>query len=241
MKAFLLSAGLGSRLRPITNTIPKCLVRIAGYPMLDWWGKLLKENGIQEVLINTHYLHEKVHEYIQEFNQRDQDIKFVEFYEPDLLGSAGTVRDNKEFVKNETDFLICYADNLCNVKLKELISFHQKKKGLLTMALFRSDTPEQCGIAETNDSGEIIKFIEKPEFPHGNLANAGLYVASSGIYDFFPKEGFADFGKDILPKIIGQLYGWEINDYLIDIGTMSNYEKAKREWNYDYNKDTLSC
>lgn len=240
MKAFLLSAGLGSRLKPITNTIPKCLVQIAGHPMLDWWGKLLKENGVQEVLVNTHYLHKKVHEYIQEFNERETDIKFIEFYEPDLLGSGGTIRENKEFVKNEPNFLICYADNLCNVNLKNLIEFHLQKKGLLTMALFRTDSPEQCGIAEMNNEGEIVEFIEKPQFPKGNLANAGLYVVNSQIFSFFPEEGFTDFGKDILPGLIGQMYGWEINDYLIDIGTMSNYEKAKREWNYDYNKDTLS-
>lgn len=241
MKAFLLSAGLGSRLRPITDTTPKCLVQIAGHPMLDWWGKLLKENGIREVLVNTHYLHIKVHDYIKDFNERQTGITFTEFYEPSLLGSGGTVRENRAFVKDETDFLICYADNLCNVKLKNLIAFHQEKKGLLTMALFRTERPEQCGIAQIDDSGKIIGFIEKPQFPKSNLANAGIYVVNRKIFDVLPNERYVDFGKDVLPMLVGQMYGLEINDYLIDIGTMSNYKKAKREWKYDYYEDSLSC
>lgn len=241
MKAFLLSAGLGSRLRPITDTIPKCLVQIAGHPMLDWWGKLLKENNIQEALVNTHYLHMKVHNYIEDFNERETDITFIEFYEPNLLGSGGTVRENWAFVEGDTDFLICYADNLCNVKLRELIAFHQEKKGLLTMALFRTEVPEQCGIAQMDDGGRIIEFMEKPQFPKGNLANAGIYVVNKRIFNVFPKKKYVDFGKDVLPILVGQMYGFEINDYLIDIGTMINYRKAKREWKYDYYKDSLSC
>lgn len=240
MKAFLLAAGLGSRLSPITDTIPKCLVEIAGHPMLDWWAKLLKENGIREVLVNTHYLQEQVHNYIEKFNKKNLGISFTEFYEEKLLGSGGTVRDNQAFIGSDKDFCICYADNLCNVRLRDMISFHRKKKGLLTMALFRTNAPKQCGIARMNENGKIAEFIEKPEFPESNLANAGIYVVNRGIFEYFPKDGFADFGKDILPQITDWMYGWEIKDYLIDIGTMDNYKRAKEEWKYDYNKDSLT-
>lgn len=239
MKAFLLAAGIGSRLRPITDTIPKCLVEIAEHPMLDWWAKLLKENGVTEVLINTHYLHEKVHAYIQEFNKKQSDITFVEFYEQELLGSGGTVKANRGFVENEEDFLICYADNLCDIKLSELICFHQNKKSPLTMALFRTNLPKQCGIAQLDSAGRIIEFVEKPEFPKSDLANAGIYVANKEIFKYFPEEKFIDFGKDVLPRLVGKMHGWETSDYLIDIGTMENYERAKKEWHYDYYKDTF--
>lgn len=241
MKAFLLAAGFGSRLRPITDKIPKCLVEIAGHPMLDWWAKLLRENGVEEILVNTHYLHEQVHEYIEEFNKKNAGIVFKEFYEEKLLGSGGTVRDNQVFVGNDEEFLICYADNLCNLKIRDLVSFHQEKKGLLTMALFRTNFPEQCGIAKLDENGTITEFVEKPGVPQSNLANAGIYVANQRIFEYFPKEGFVDFGRDVLPALTQKMYGWETKDYLIDIGTMENYEKAKREWNYDYNKDTLTC
>lgn len=240
MKAFLLAAGLGSRLSPITDTIPKCLVEIAGHPMLDWWAKLLEENGIREVLINTHYLHEQVHDYIEKFNKKNQDISFIEFYEEKLLGSGGTVRENKDFIGNEKEFCICYADNLCNVKLRDMIAYHRKHKGLLTMALFRTNIPKQCGIAKVNKDGKIIEFTEKPECPESNLANAGIYVADRRILEYFPEGEIVDFGKDILPRLTGLMYGWEINDYLIDIGTINNYKRAKEEWKYDYNKDSLT-
>lgn len=241
MKAFLLAAGIGSRLKPITDTVPKCLVEIAGHPMLDWWGKLFKENYIQEVLVNTHYLHGKVHDYIETFNKKELGITFTEFYEPNLLGSGGTVRDNLGFIEDDMDFMICYADNLCNIKLRDLISFHRMKKGLLTMALFRTEIPEQCGIVQVDGDGKIIEFIEKPQFPKGNLANAGIYVVNREIFSIISKEEYVDFGKDVLPKLVGRMYGWETNDYLIDIGTIDNYKRAEREWNYDYNQDTLSC
>ncbi len=240
MKAILLAAGFGSRLRPITDKVPKCLVEIGGHPMLDWWAKLLKEAGVTEVLVNTHYLHEQVHDYMEDYNLQDTGLRFHEFYEQELLGSGGTVRANEAFIGTDEDFLICYADNLCLVKLHELIAFHREKRPVLTMALFRTNKPKQCGIAALDAEGKVTEFVEKPGKPKSNLANAGIYVASRRLFSYFTGDGFCDFGKDLLPKLIGEMYGWETKEYLIDIGTMDNYEKARREWTYDYYKDTLS-
>lgn len=240
MKAFLLAAGYGSRLRPITDIIPKCLVEIGGHPMLDWWAKLLEESGVDEILVNTHYLHEQVRDYIGKFNREHTRIQFVELYEEKLLGSGGTVWASRNFVREEENFLICYADNLCDVKIKEMLRFHLQKEPVLTMALFRTQKPEQCGIVEMDTAGRILTFVEKPQYPAGNLANAGIYVANQKIFNVFPEKEFIDFGKDVLPLLTGNMYGWEIKDYLIDIGTTENYEKAKVEWKYDYYKDTLT-
>ncbi len=240
MKAFLLAAGLGSRLKPITDTTPKCLVELNGHPMLDWWAKLLEESGVTEILVNTHYLHGQVHDYISSFNNSHTGIQFVESYEKELLGSGGTVWSNRGFVKEEEDFLICYADNICDVKIRNMVKFHLEKRPILTMALFRTLHPEQCGIVKTDETGRILDFVEKPEHSASNLANAGIYVANKKIFEIFPKKSFMDFGKDVLPLLAGGMYGWEIKDYLLDIGTMENYEKAKAEWKYDYYKDTLT-
>lgn len=230
MKAFLLAAGFGTRLRPLTDRIPKCLVPVEGVPMLEWWMELLRKHGVTEVLINTHYLYEQVREYIEEYNRRDCGLKIVEAYEPELVGSAGTIRDNFDFVRGEREFLICYADNLTNVDLSSMIEFHRSKNALLTMGLFRTNVPKQCGIAAVDVDGRIYEFVEKPENPKSNLANAGIYVAGSQIEQYFPKEGFADFAKDVLMKLENQMYGWEIKQYLIDIGTPENYKKAQEEW-----------
>jgi len=230
MKAFLLAAGYGTRLKPITDKMPKCLLPINGRPLMEWWILLLEKHGVQEVLINTHYLQEQVREYIEAHNRKSSQIRLIEYHEPILLGSAGTVAANREFIASEESFFICYADNLTNINLTALYNFHMKKEGVLSMALFRSSKPEQCGIAKMDYEGRIVDFVEKPVSPKSDLANAGIYVADNKIFKYLPKKSFADFGKDVLPILVGEMYGWETQGYLIDIGTHDNYTKAQEEW-----------
>jgi len=230
MKAFLLAAGLGTRLRPITNDIPKCMVPICGYPLLYWWVQLFKKYGINDVLINTHYLPDTVRKFLLLNNSENNGVILHEFYEEKLLGSGGTVRANFNFVKNDNKFLICYADNLTNINLSNLISFHDRHKGILTMGLFYTNTPKQCGIATIDKECLITDFVEKPITPGSNLANAGIYVCSSDIFSYLPNKDFIDFGKDILPLLIGKMYGMKVNGYLKDIGTIENYNLAQKEW-----------
>ncbi|MCX7922550.1 MAG: nucleotidyltransferase family protein [Clostridia bacterium] len=229
MKAFLLAAGFGTRLKPLTDITPKCLLPIGGKPLLYWWLQLLESHGVTEVLINTHYLCESVREYIDYYNKSGK-LLVHEFYEPILLGSGGTVAANKSFVTNEDSFFICYADNLTDINLSAIAEFHNSHDGILTMALFRANNPDQCGIAEVDKNGKINEFIEKPQNPRSNLANAGIYVARKELFNYFPKREFVDFGNDMLPQLIGQMYGWEMHDYLIDIGTPENYRRAQSEW-----------
>lgn len=229
MKAYLLAAGLGTRLRPLTDTVPKCLVPICGKPLLQWWMELFDKHGISEVLINTHYLPEPVREFIEE-NNKSFPVKLYESYENELVGSGGTVRNNKNFVSEEEDFLIAYADNLTNINLSKLIQFHKTQGCMLTMALFHTNKPKECGIATLDENKKIIEFIEKPKVPKSDLANTGVYVCKKEIFTVMPENGFLDFGKDVLPKLVGLMYGWENKDYLIDIGTIDNYNKAQKEW-----------
>ena len=230
MKAFLLAAGLGTRLRPLTYTIPKCLVPIQGRPLLAWWMDLFEKYHVSEVLINTNYLPDPVREFINDYNRAQKNVKLVESYEKELLGSGGTVLDNCRFVENEEEFFICYADNLTNVDLASMMSFHKKNKALLTMGLFHTNNPKACGIAECDTEGKIQAFVEKPEQPKGNLANAGIYIANKEIYDYIPHRSFVDFGKDVLPELVGKMYGYPIKEFLLDVGTWPNYEKAQKEW-----------
>ena len=229
MKAYLLAAGLGTRLRPITDTIPKCLVPICGRPLLAWWMDLFASCSVTEVLINTHYLPGPVRDFISE-NNRTFPVKLVEVYEEELKGSAGTIRDNRDFVKGCDDFLIVYADNLTNADLKGMIEFHKESHSPLTMGLFHTNRPKECGIAALDGENHITEFVEKPENPKSDLANAGVYVAGAELFDHIQKSGVCDLGKDVLPKLVGRMYGFEIKDYLIDIGTMPNYEKAQTDW-----------
>ena len=228
MKAFLLAAGLGTRLKPITDNIPKCLVKIHNQPLLYYWLKLCEKYGIDEVIINLHYLPDKVKEFL-DGNQTAVRVKTV--YEKKLLGSGGTILNNKDFVKGEESFFIFYADNLTNVNLEKMKSFHKTHNEFLTMGLFITNSPESCGIAELDRSEKIIDFVEKPKKPKSNLANAGIYLARQEIFSFFPdNKELIDFGFDILPKLVNKMYGFVISDYLIDIGTMENYKRAQIEW-----------
>lgn len=232
MKAFLLAAGYGTRLKPITDTLPKCLVPISGRPLLGWWLNLLKRHHIDEVLINTHYLSGQVEKYIASLNEEDMKIHLI--YEPELLGSGGTVKNNIDFIQDERDFLICYADNLTCVDITQLISFHRSHAGILTMGLFYADNPSQCGIAVMDKEQVITEFVEKPAEPKSNLANAGIYVASRDIIRCFPDRPVFDFGHDVLPLLVNDMRGHLIKEYLLDIGTLDNYQKANKEWQNDY-------
>ncbi len=235
MKAYLLAAGYGTRLRPITDTIPKCMVPIHGQPLLGWWFDLFCRHGVTEVLVNTHYLPGPVREYMAAYNRRGTGLTAYETYEPELLGSGGTVRANRDFVRGERDFLICYADNLTDADLTAFRRCHRSHDAPLTMALFHTNVPRQCGIAETDADGRITAFTEKPEKPRSDLANAGMYMADSRIFDYLDGEKpLLDFGKDVLPKLVGAMYGWNTDGYLIDIGTLANFKRANEEWKHDH-------
>jgi len=253
MKAFLLAAGLGTRLRPLTDTIPKCLVPIDGKPLLQIWLDLCQQHRVTEVLVNTHHLPHLVREYFEvngckayADKNKAEELNLSTYqhgatriyltYEPVLLGSAGTILANREFVDDEKDFFILYGDNLTNANLSELIRFHRSHGELFTMGLFKTDRPTSCGIAELNGDGKIISFEEKPKSPKTNLAAAGVYAASPKIFNFFPNDHREDYlkpldlGFHILPKLAGHMYGHVIDDYLLDIGDMESYQKAREEW-----------
>lgn len=227
MKAFLLAAGLGTRLKPITDKIPKCLVKIFNKPLLGWWIDLMAMHGINEVLINLHPFPHQVKNFIENYNRK---IKFNYFYEEKLLGSGGTIRENKDFIKNEKDFFIFYADNLTNYNLSAFLEFHRSNKQIFSMALFKTKFPKSCGISVLNNENLIVDFEEKPKEPKSNLANAGLYIASPQIIDLIPDYELTDIGFHLLPKLVNKMNGWETGDYLIDIGTKQNLEKANQEW-----------
>ncbi len=227
MKAFLLAAGLGTRLRPLTDHIPKCLVEIAGKPLLEWWLIHFRKHGISEVLINLHHLGDEVKRYI---SQNVKDIKFHFYEEEKLLGSAGTLRENKWFVKGSGSFFILYADNLTNYNLTKFLEFHQVHKMPFSMALFRTDVPRTKGIVTLGEDKLILEFEEKPREPKSNLANAGMYISEAEILELIPEKDVTDIGYDLLPGLVGRMAGWETGGYLIDIGTKEHLDRANYEW-----------
>jgi len=232
LKAFLLAAGLGTRLYSVSKNIPKCLMLIDGKPMLYHWFKLFADHGITDVLINLHYLYEQVISGIENYKLKDFGINIVLFYETVLLGTAGTISENKSWVDKEDNFLIAYADNLTKVDITRIVEQHILNRCTTTLWLYRTEVPEKCGIATLDASGKITEFVEKPEHPRSEYASAALYITTPGIFKYIP-PGFADLGKDTLPRLsaVGELYGCTVPGYNRGMGDPDGYEKAQREWN----------
>ena len=175
MKAFLLAAGKGTRLKPFTDRHPKCLVPIHGTPLLKIWIDLFERYGVSDVLINTHHHAAQVENFIRSA-RKQTPIGLHTVHEPTLRGSAGTLWDNRSFVAGRPDFIIAYADNLTNINLAKMIDFHRGFRsmgGVLTMGLIRAADPKACGIVTLDKADRIITFVEKPSDPESNLANGG--------------------------------------------------------------------
>lgn len=231
MKAFLLAAGEGRRLRPLTNTIPKCLVPIQGTPLLGIWLRLFELHGISSVLVNLHHFHDQVAAFLASF---PTTVTIETVHEPRLLGSAGTVLTNRAFVEDDESFLIAYADNLTCVDLRKMIRFHETRSEILTLAVSPTDRPREKGTVVLGAAGEVIAFEEKAENPRSNLANAGIYVTRRALFDYcpasVPADGIVDFGFDVLPRIVPRVAAYQIDEFLMDIGTADAYAFAQQAW-----------
>lgn len=227
MKAFLLAAGNGTRMRPLTETVPKCLLPVGRTPMLEIWLHWLHQFRIEEVLINLHAHADSVRSHLAA-HPAPLPVRVVE--EAVLLGSAGTVRENQEWIGNEPDVLICYADVLTNFDLESLIQLHRREAQLATLALYQVTDPERCGVAEIRGN-RIAAFHEKPTRPLSNLAFTGIMVLSAAAIPLIPiQHPPTDIGGDLLPLLAGQMAFVTTDDFVMDIGTKSNYWRAQQLW-----------
>ncbi len=231
LKAILLAAGFGTRLRPLTYKIPKCLIKVSGLPILGHWLIKLEELGCESVLINTHYLSEQVEEFILGWKTNDMEIKII--HEKNILGTAGTLLNNIDFYTNSTGLLI-HADNITTANLSEFIKAHlnRPKDCFLTMLTFNAKNPSQCGIVKINSIGKVISFVEKDANPPSNCANGALYAFDDHFLDFMKKlpKTTTDFSTQVIPKIIGKIYTWHTNDFYLDIGTKDALDFANKIW-----------
>lgn len=230
MKAILLAAGFGTRLRPITDKIPKCLVNIHGKPLLAYWLDMLFGNGIDEVLINTHYLSDVVQSFIE---ARPEKNKIHLVYEETLLGTAGTVLKNQSWLKNEP-FLLAHADNLTRFNVSAFIGAHQRHRpGIeITMMTFKTDVPQSCGIVEWDKNNIVIGFHEKVANPPSNQANAAVYIIEPSVLTFLESlnKDIIDFSTEVLPYYLSRIQIFQNNDYHRDIGTPESLRLAELEF-----------
>ena len=226
MKALLLAAGLGTRLRPLTNTTPKCLVTIKDKVLLGIWLDRLTEAGIGPFLINTHHLSDHVASYI-EGNIYNDNVTLV--HEEKLLGTAGTLIANLNFFEGQ-DGLLIHADNYCLANFRDFIQAHVQRPPhcVMTMMTFRTENPSGCGIVELDSDGVVVGFHEKVVNPPGNLANGAVYILSKELIHSLATDlrEVSDFSTEVLKQLVGRIYTYETQEYFIDIGTPESYAQA---------------
>ncbi len=231
-KALLLAAGLGTRLKPLTKNIPKCLVKVGNEPILGIWLNNLSKAGCESVLINTHYLSNQVEDYLKK--KEFGNMQIVTSFESSLLGTAGTLIKNSDFFLGGNSMFI-HADNFTNANLQKFMQFHINttipKKKLLTMMTFKTDNPRSCGIVRVNKEGIVEKFYEKDKDEHGNIANAAIYCFDDNLIKYLisQKEPLYDFSRDVIPNLLGEIQTYHTKSLLIDIGTLESLKKARNQ------------
>lgn len=236
MKAMLLAAGIGSRLRPLTNNCPKCMMPLAGKPLIDWQLRWLKANQVTSCMINLHYLSEKVQNYVGDGTRYGIDIHYS--YEPVLLGTAGAVKKKAEFFQNEP-FYVIYSDNFSFWNLKKLKEFYEtieyikNKKTIAIIAVHWRDDVTSSGMIKFDSENRIISYNEKPhkEVVTSNYVNAGFYYLAPEIFDNIPTACNFDFSYQVFPSMIKNgenLYALEMDMPIIGIDTLEAYQRADK-------------
>lgn len=238
MNAILLAAGLGTRLRPLTDVVPKCLMSVGGRPLLEIWLENLKAIPIKKIVINTHYKSKIVENFL---TKCPNISNVVVRHEPILLGTAGTLINNiKEFSNDE--LMVIHADNYCLADLNQLILAHKSRPVdcLMTMMLFNPKDPTLCGIVKTKDN-VVIEFFEKNKIPVKGLANAAVYIFSKELLYLIDSEyrHISDISTELLPKLLGKIYTYYTNNTVIDIGSLDSYREAN-EFAFRFNQMSRS-
>jgi len=227
----VLAAGVGSRLDPLTSDVPKPLVPVANFPVMQHLLQLLQRHNIENVVANLHYLPEKLIEYFGDGSRFGLNMQFR--MEEKLSGDAGGVRFCSDFLKDDT-FVVLMGDLLTDIDISYVVAQHKAKGALASIALKKVDDVSRFGVAVLDQDGFIKGFQEKPkkEEALSNLASTGIYVLEPAVFDHIPKEGDFGFGRQLFPKLVQNnlpVLGVEVGAYWSDVGTIEQYWNSNLE------------
>ncbi len=230
MRALLLAAGEGTRLRPLTLTCPKPMLPVGGVPLLAHIIRWLRGQGITQVAVNLHYLPQVITDYIGDGSRLGVQVTYS--WEDPILGSAGAAKKLESYF--DSTFAVVYGDMLLDVDLAPLVDMHRQKGAELTIGLMLTDDPSSKGIVQLAADGRVARFIEKPKPGEvgGNLAAAGVYLAEPSVLTRVPPASSYDFGHDLVPRLLAEgavVYGQLLGGYLLDIGTPEAYRQAQSD------------
>lgn len=228
----LLAAGRGTRLKPLTDNIPKCMVRVRGKPVLEHNIEWLRKFGVERIVINLHHLPNVVMDYFGNGAKWGVEINYS--VEDELLGTAGGVKKVEWFF--DAPFFLWYGDNLSTCNVERMWRFHEAKGGVATLALFHRDDPTASGIVGLDGQDRILRFLEKPrpQQVFSNWVNAGIAVLEPQVLLNIPAEGAPDFGRDVFPSMLESglpMYGYRMagEEKLWWIDTLHDLARVQEE------------
>lgn len=195
--------------------------------MLRIWMDICRNAGIDEVMVNLHTHADIVRNWL---NTNDNGIRVRLAEEPTLLGSAGTLLANRDWVASESSFWILYADVLTNTNLSHMCDFHLVRQPAATLGLYQVPDPSRCGVVSFDEQMVVREFVEKPAHPKSIWAFSGLMIGTPDLLNQIPSRYPADLGFDVLPQLAGKMLAYPISDFLLDIGTHENYQTAQKTW-----------
>lgn len=256
MRALLLAAGVGSRLKPYTNFWPKCLMPVHGRPLLEYWLSDLFAADIEHVYVNTHHHADVVKAFLSRscFSKRVSVID-----EAELSGTAGTIRELAQ-ESYGSKLLVAHADNWIDFDLSKLIRHHLEKQNsnqsyLMTMLTFYCDNPSNAGVVQSDDEGRLTAFFEKINDPPGNIANGAVYIIEKEIIQWIVETpAIIDFSTEVIPRFIDHIGVLHNNGIHRDIGSIESLMLAQTDpvransfgnkpdsWSIDFAKNKINA
>jgi mannose-1-phosphate guanylyltransferase len=227
-KAVLLVGGKGTRLKPLTDKIPKALLKVHGKAVTEHILDLMKKYGIRDIILCVGHLKEKIMEHFGDGSMFGVNITYVEENEP--MGTAGPLKLAKKYLNGS--FIVSNGDEIKNINIPRMFRLHKRKDAIGTLALTTVEDPSHYGVAKL-DGSRIMEFVEKPkkEEAPSNLINAGFYILEPEVIDMIP-HGFSMLEKDVFPKLakMGRLRGFPFAGQWFDIGTIERYKLAEKMW-----------
>lgn len=227
MKAVILAAGLGERLKPLTDEIPKVMVPIAGKPLLQWQIEYLKTYAISDIYINLHDKPEKIQDFAGDGRRFNVHITYS--YEPVLRGTAGGLTAFKKHLTS--DFLLLYGDIFTQLNIYQVLALHRNKNAFITAVIQKTDHPDDSDLVEISTRGTIQRLFLKPHVikPSGSRSLGAMYLCDPHVIYLIPTDRSSDFAHDILPialRLKKSLFAYQTHEYMMDIGTPDRLARA---------------
>lgn len=224
MQAVIMAGGYGTRLRPLTNDIPKPMVPIIDKPIIEYIVEHLKKYGFKDIIVTLGYKPQEIMSYLGDGSRYGVSIRYNIESEP--LGTAGSVKAVYDML--DKTFLVISGDSFTNVNLYEVAKYHATHPKAITMVVKELDDVRGFGVVKFDEEGNISDFLEKPEKSNLKFVNTGMYVIEKKILQTVP-EGKFDFSRDLFPQVLDEMKAYEMKEYWSDIGTLSSYYLTNNE------------